>query len=40
MYYRVIETRVEERDGKLYQVKEIEPITDSKTLFFITNRTN
>lgn len=28
MYYKVIETKIEERDGKVYQVKELEPITD------------
>ena len=46
MYYKVIETKIEihsaqasvfieERDGKVYQVKELEPITEPKALFLI-----
>ena len=30
MYYRVIKIEIEERDGKVYQVKELEPITELK----------
>ena len=33
--YKVIETKIEERDGKVYQVKELEPITEPKALFLI-----
>ena len=32
---KVIETKIEERDGKVYQVKELEPITEPKALFLI-----